>query len=355
MSEILREGDVFRNPRISRIEEPIVDGFRNIKHVTRGRHERPLDFGKGMPRVAGRGGRVPATCFHTKEKEGEFPDIIDYPNRVVKYYGDNYWRTRPDGTVRAHASAYDSYGIKLFSELEHLYLSDSVEDRESAPPILIFEEFRIDRLAMRRFVGVGVLISSETVMQPHEMGDFENVVYHVSLIDLPDGLDWAWIDDLRSGGRSWGERAPEHWVRWVDEGHGCLDLGGRDASMDKSDARRLPRVPDPFTVIEEKEPDDGTGHVYAITNPAWEGWGKIGRARDARKRRRNYLTYSPKRDYKLEYAVYCEDRVKGEEDAHEYACMKSLGRRKSEWFPLSVGKAKEVLDRIGEPVDVRGD
>ena len=45
--------------------------------------------------------------------------------------------------------------------------------------------------------------------------------------------------------------------------------------------------------------DSPQGQVYIITNPAWEGWVKVGMAVDANDRAGNYQTASPYRDYEL--------------------------------------------------------
>ena len=44
------------------------------------------------------------------------------------------------------------------------------------------------------------------------------------------------------------------------------------------------------------------GEVYIITNPAWEGWIKIGMAVESKDRLKGYQTSSPLRDYKLRYS-----------------------------------------------------
>ena len=352
-------GEIFRNPRTSRIEEAEVDGYRNIKNVTRGRHSTPADFGKGMPRFAKlregpRKGVVPATWFHSKKKGKEYPDDIDLDSGYVMYYGDNGPKVTNQGDSRPpHPSAEDSYGISLLNQVEHLYFSDDRQDREVAPPILITEGFVKGSMKLRKFIGAGVLIGRETVDVDDGQYQYQNVLYHVALLDLPKGLDWSWVDDLRDPGVGVQETfrsAPASWRRWVEEGHDALSKRSIDRSLDER-IPRLPRSPDPLTVAEEKEPDDGSGHVYAITNPAWDDWVKIGRARNAKKRWNDYMTYSPKRDYELEYHVSCDDRITAEKEAHQLAARLAKGRMRGEWFRVSVAQAKEVLDKLGRPVE----
>jgi len=94
------------------------------------------------------------------------------------------------------------------------------------------------------------------------------------------------------------------------------------------------------------------GYVYAITNPAWPGWVKIGMAIDADDRCNGYQTSSPFRDYVLEYMIVTKNRRKTEAEAHKAASKLSTSRN-GEWFNLSVEEAKKVLDNCSttdEPV-----
>ena len=87
------------------------------------------------------------------------------------------------------------------------------------------------------------------------------------------------------------------------------------------------------------------GYVYAITNPAWEGWVKIGMAVDADDRCKSYQTSSPLRDYKLEHCTYFKTRRKAEQQAHKKA--KSVADEcDSEWFKLPVEKAIEIIGDV---------
>ena len=87
------------------------------------------------------------------------------------------------------------------------------------------------------------------------------------------------------------------------------------------------------------------GYVYAITNPAWEGWVKIGMAVDADDRCKSYQTSSPLRDYKLEHCTYFEDRRKAEQQAHEKA-EEIADECGSEWFKMPVEKAREIIGDV---------
>jgi len=85
------------------------------------------------------------------------------------------------------------------------------------------------------------------------------------------------------------------------------------------------------------------GYVYAITNPAWSGWVKIGMAIDADDRCNGYQTSSPFRDYVLEHMIVTKNRRKTEAEAHK-AASKLATSRNGEWFNLGVEEAKKVLD-----------
>ena len=87
------------------------------------------------------------------------------------------------------------------------------------------------------------------------------------------------------------------------------------------------------------------GYVYAITNPAWEGWVKIGMAMDADDRCKSYQTSSPYRDYRLEHCVYFKDRRKAEQKAHEKA-EKIADECGAEWFKMPVDKAIKIIGDI---------
>tara|TARA_X000001036_G_scaffold389710_1_gene386942 strand:- start:8 stop:631 length:624 start_codon:yes stop_codon:yes gene_type:complete len=85
------------------------------------------------------------------------------------------------------------------------------------------------------------------------------------------------------------------------------------------------------------------GYVYAITNPAWPEWVKIGMAIDADDRCNGYQTSSPFRDYTLEHTVVTNDRRVAEAQAHKEAA-KIAKEQRGEWFKLSVKEATEILN-----------
>jgi len=87
------------------------------------------------------------------------------------------------------------------------------------------------------------------------------------------------------------------------------------------------------------------GYVYAITNPAWSEWVKIGMAVDADDRCNGYQTSSPFRDYKLEHTVVTNNRRKAEAKAH-IAASKIAEEQRGEWFKISIEQAKDILNKL---------
>ena len=92
--------------------------------------------------------------------------------------------------------------------------------------------------------------------------------------------------------------------------------------------------------------DSPQGQVYIITNPAWEGWVKVGMAVDANDRAGNYQTSSPYRDYELAHVVDTADRRATEAETH--ARLGGLFEQRNEWFKCSVEMAKRIIDGVVE-------
>ena len=87
------------------------------------------------------------------------------------------------------------------------------------------------------------------------------------------------------------------------------------------------------------------GHVYIISNPAWEGWFKVGMAVDAKDRCSSYQTSSPFRDYKVSYSKYFEDRREAERLAHS-ALKENKIKHANEWFKTDLKTIKNVIKNI---------
>ena len=91
----------------------------------------------------------------------------------------------------------------------------------------------------------------------------------------------------------------------------------------------------------ENYKDNPQGQVYIITNPAWEGWVKVGMAVDAEDRLNSYQTSCPFRDYVLYYSYKAKDRRKAESEAHSK--LNEKFERRNEWFRCTPEEAVEVL------------
>ena len=91
----------------------------------------------------------------------------------------------------------------------------------------------------------------------------------------------------------------------------------------------------------ENYKDSAEGEVYIITNPAWEGWVKVGMAVDSQDRLKNYQTSSPFRDYTLLYSYEVNDRRAGESAAH--ARLAKECDNINEWFRLPHAIANELI------------
>ena len=100
----------------------------------------------------------------------------------------------------------------------------------------------------------------------------------------------------------------------------------------------------------EKDVKQKSGYVYAIRNPAWPDWVKIGKAVDAEDRLSSYQTSSPMRNYKLVYSVHFDDRNVAEKKAHLLAATRTMHpwnkHDNGEWFKLTDAEAIEILKEI---------
>ena len=91
--------------------------------------------------------------------------------------------------------------------------------------------------------------------------------------------------------------------------------------------------------------DDGSGHVYLVTNPAWPDWVKIGMSADIQARIDAYQTYSPAKDYIIADSVVVDDRRFSENLAHRRAS--DIARNSSgEWFELDLNNAIDILHSL---------
>ncbi len=87
------------------------------------------------------------------------------------------------------------------------------------------------------------------------------------------------------------------------------------------------------------------GYIYLISNPAFDGWIKCGRAVDAYDRCNSLNTGDPYRGYRVEYVVFAEDAAKAEEQAHKLLEDVSFDRR-GEWFDTDIVTAIRALKKL---------
>ena len=105
----------------------------------------------------------------------------------------------------------------------------------------------------------------------------------------------------------------------------------------------LKRVFD-FEEITEEVPQSEDGYVYALQNPAWPEYVKIGKAVEAERRMDSYQTYSPHRDYiPVCKPVHSRNYDEIEKMAHAIARQLSGDFNAKEWFKLSPKQAENIL------------
>jgi len=93
------------------------------------------------------------------------------------------------------------------------------------------------------------------------------------------------------------------------------------------------------------------GEVYAITNKAWKGWVKIGKAVDSEDRLNNYQTSSPFRDYEIFIAIKVNNRHEAEQFMHKLFNQYSK-ERKGEWFKISRDTTRELFNEYRNQINV---
>ena len=81
------------------------------------------------------------------------------------------------------------------------------------------------------------------------------------------------------------------------------------------------------------------GFVYVISNPAWPNMYKIGMTTNHKRRLAQYQTYSPHRDYKLEWFGFFFDRREGEK-----LLLSKLENHAHEWVKPSKLVLQELRD-----------
>ena len=90
-----------------------------------------------------------------------------------------------------------------------------------------------------------------------------------------------------------------------------------------------------------------SGYLYIITNPAHEGWVKVGVTSDIKSRLRTYQTSDPSRRYKVEYYIHHPDVYASEKQVKELMEPFAL-QIKNEWYEIPIHMA---IPRLDETID----
>jgi hypothetical protein len=155
-------------------------------------------------------------------------------------------------------------------------------------------------------------------------------------------------DGKRYDGHTWREMGTNHHMN--DEGlvfyknehrtvEGYLKQGG---TMDKIVFKNT-KVKDISALVKALYDKEEFGDVYAIWNPSFPEWIKVGKAIDAYDRCNGYQTSSPFRDYTVVARLPCENRHEKEKEMHKIFEHFSE-QRNGEWFKIEKLKAIKLFN-----------
>lgn len=252
--EQLRVGEVLRSGRNTDPDEPVIDGYRNIHHVTASQDLAQIQLSKGINPIAGikasDGPRRPAILIRSspwKAGTDETPwhDVFDLDHGHVRYFGDH----RVDHEV----SVGETQGNKLLLNAVTEHQAASAYKRALAVPLLLFASVTRNKTPKGyvQFCGVGVIEHAEVIEQEVKGRPFPNYRYDLAVLDLgpeDDRIDWAWIEARGNPGLTAAEaleHAPLSWRRWVEGGHAVLP-----------EVRRRTSPPDPGLLPAPRPPGD---------------------------------------------------------------------------------------------------
>ena len=92
------------------------------------------------------------------------------------------------------------------------------------------------------------------------------------------------------------------------------------------------------------------GEVYAIINPQYNNWVKIGKAVSAKDRLNGYQTSSPFRDYTIIASIKVDNRHISEIKLHKMFEARAEERR-GEWFKVADNIIQELFDKFKEQIN----
>ncbi|MEV8287467.1 HNH endonuclease [Streptomyces niveus] len=251
MGDQLRVGEVLRSGRNTDPDEQVIEGYRNIHHVTASRDLAQIQLSKGinpMAQVKAAGGlRRPAILIRSSpwkagSVETPWHDVFDLDNGHVRYFGDH----RVDHEVAVGKTSGNTLLLNAVAE----HQASSPEKRALAVPLLLFASVTRNKTPKGyvQFCGVGVIEHAEVIEQEAKGSPFLNYRYDIAVLDLSsedDQVDWAWIEargnpDLTATDVL--EYAPRSWRRWVEHGHAVLPEERRRTPPSDGDAAAHPRI-----------------------------------------------------------------------------------------------------------------
>ena len=150
-------------------------------------------------------------------------DEFDLDHGHVRYFGDH----KPSTVGLPGATK----GNRLLLEAARLHAGTTTEERQAAPPLLLFRAITVHRGGRAlvkghvEFCGAAIIERLEHVVQrePESGRSFPNLALDLAVVaggDF-DGIDLRWIDDRRNAALTPTEalrNAPEAWKRWVKQG-----------------------------------------------------------------------------------------------------------------------------------------
>ncbi|MGW7364054.1 HNH endonuclease [Streptomyces sp. NPDC054841] len=231
MGSQLRVGEVLRSAQNRDPAIPVIDGYRNIHHVTASRNLAQIQLSKGINPTAKvkapEGQRRPAILIRSspwKAGTAETPwhDAFDLDNGHVRYFGDH----RVDHTVPVGSTQGNAVLLEAFAE----HRAAIAKQRALAVPLLVFAAVTRNKTPKGyvEFCGVAVIERAEQIEQEDKGRPFPNYRYDLAVLDLSaedNRVDWAWIGARGNSGLSAAdalEHAPLSWRAWVEFGNAAL-------------------------------------------------------------------------------------------------------------------------------------
>lgn len=172
-------------------------------------------------------GVCPAFFCHSnplqkKEEVNPWRDVILPDQGIVFYNGDN---KTPGVPPSYYPKGTPQTGNSKLESIIQFYFSHKQEEREKAPPILVFEQaaHNGNKKGYRRFVGAGIVTKWDIRQQFDENDNvFSNYLFEITLIGLDNGvLNYDWINDRRNINIDQSKinlKAPSKWKKWINEG-----------------------------------------------------------------------------------------------------------------------------------------